>query len=356
MLMRLVRLAALLVALGACSSLGPPNVVRDRFDYVEAIAESWKRQTLLNVVKLRYADAPVFLDVAQILGGYSLESTVSLEVDPFDFDDSLSLGGEGTYTDRPTVTYQLLSGEQFMRSLLKPIPPSAIFFTIQAGWPADLVLRLAVESINGLDNRSGSLARQVAGEPDFYRLIELLVEAQRSGSLGLRIARSGTEPDVEDVVVFFRDRDRTDEPAAEIAEIGNLLKLDPEEREFRIVYGGVRKSSDEIAVLTRSMMQIMIELGTQIQVPDDHVAAGRTRASLLEEQPTDFDLGPLIAIRSGPSRPDRTYAAVQYRDYWYWIDEDDFASKRVFTFFLILFSFADTVEAGQLPILTVPSG
>src|SRR5262249_28446294 len=52
--------------LTGCFTIGPRTVARDRFDYSTAISESWKRQTLLNLIKIRYADAPVFLDVTSI--------------------------------------------------------------------------------------------------------------------------------------------------------------------------------------------------------------------------------------------------------------------------------------------------
>jgi hypothetical protein len=64
--------------LNAYTAVGPPTVARDRFDYVNAMSESWKRQILLNLVKIRYMDAPVFLDVASVINQYSLEGEIAL--------------------------------------------------------------------------------------------------------------------------------------------------------------------------------------------------------------------------------------------------------------------------------------
>src|SRR6188472_386662 len=92
-----------------CAHLGPTTVAADRFDYSTAIADSWKQQTLLNIVKLRYMDLPVFVDVASIVAGYSLQTGVTVggvvSSEHAVQGNYGSIGGQGIYTDRPTITY-----------------------------------------------------------------------------------------------------------------------------------------------------------------------------------------------------------------------------------------------------------
>ena len=140
-LMKLVGAVALL-SLAGCASVPAGRVAVDRLDYGQVIADSWKRQTLLNVVRMRYADTPVFLDVASIINSYSLAGKVSgsAQLPEGAVPNVLQFGGEGSWSNTPTVTYQPLMGDRFTRSMLQPVPPVAVFQLIQSGWPVDLVL------------------------------------------------------------------------------------------------------------------------------------------------------------------------------------------------------------------------
>jgi hypothetical protein len=165
--------AALTLALAACASIGPRNVAVDRFDYSTAIADSWKEQTLLNIVKIRYNDLPVFVDVTSIVAGYSLQTGVTVN-GVFSSERVVqgnygSVGGQAIYTDRPTITYVPMTGDKFLHGLITPIDPRRIFFMLQAGYPADFILGLSVESLNGVRNRwaAGGVVRQA--DPDFVR-------------------------------------------------------------------------------------------------------------------------------------------------------------------------------------------
>jgi hypothetical protein len=328
-------------------------VDRDRFDYINAIASSWKQQTLLNIVKMRYADTPVFLDVGQIISGYQLEGTVGVSGtlnSASVIGDILNLGTAGRYTDRPTITYTPLTGAHFLQVMMTPIPPPALFMLIEAGWPVDLLLQIGAQSINGISNRKGE-ARGHAADPDFAALLAALQRLQASGALGLRVEVS-KETKQEGTILVISRKALPPEVEADKQRVRELLGLRSDLQEFKIVYGAVSGKDDVIAMQTRSGFQILNQLGSHVEVPPEHIAERRTYPPI-PAPGGDQALPPLIRIHAEKSRPADAFAAVKYRDYWYWIDDRDFRSKGIFTFLMIIMTLAEKDEKVQAPVVTI---
>jgi hypothetical protein len=332
-----------------CGGIGPKTVARDRFDYVNAVSESWERQMLLNLVRLRYMHAPVFLDIASIINTYELatELEASAGWDQLLRGDSQSVGARGRYTDRPTITYTPLIGEKFTASLMTPLPVTGVLSLLQGGYPVDFVFRLCVHTINGIENRFGGQLLRAAPDTRFNSLIESLGKIQRSKGLGARVKRKGKQ---EATVLFFR-RKPSGEVLTEMRNVRQLLGLRMDSWGFRVVYGSIAADDEEIAIQTRSMLQIMAELASNIEVPEEDVTEGRVYATPAEAP--GFE--PLIRVESGDSLPDDAYVGVKYRKQWFWIDDRDIPSKRVFAFSMLLFSLTETGPRGGAPIVTVPT-
>ena len=350
-------LLLLLLSLAGCTGIGPKSVTRDRFDYNTAISDSWKEQTLLNIVKIRYADMPLFVEVASIVSGYTLEGSLSVNGTLSSSDaiqrDTLSLGSNGKFTDRPTITYVPITGSQFNRSFMNPIPPGAILFLMQSGWSAELIFPLTVDSVNGLRSQMLAGANQRVGDPEYYRVIELMRQIQLSGAIGMRIKKA---EHAQDATVLIVQKEGLDpEVHAARQELAGLLGLNPDAREINVNYGLIPGADNEMAMLTRSMLQIMIQLATKIDVPPEHVAEGRTVPSLATTGSV-AENRKLMKVHHGKERPADAFTAVKYRDYWYWVDDGDFRSKRTFAFLMILFSLTETGGKEGLPLVTIPSG
>lgn len=347
-----------ILLLAGCSRIGPGTVTRDRFDYNTAVSDSWKEQTLLNIVKLRYADMPLFMDVASIVSGYTLESSVNIGgslVEGSSNPGNLSLGTAGKYTDRPTITYAPITGAQFNKTFMAPLPPSAVLFMIQAGWPANIVLEISVEAINGLRaQKSGGIGQRV-GDPRYYRMIELFTTIQQSGGFSVRVLSEKDEK--ETLFMVLRQSNVAPEIIAAGDELAGLLGMHRRAEEYKVAFGETAKNDKELAMLTRSLLSIMAELSGQIDVPAHHISEGRTVPSLAESGNIEQEVARrLISIRHSKDKPEDAFIAVKYKDYWFWIDDRDYKSKRTFAYLMILFSLTETGGKEGLPLVTIPAG
>ena len=346
---------ALLAA--GCKSIGPATIPRDRHEYSSSISESWKRQTLLNIVKLRYLEPPIFVDVGQIVAGYSLETGLSagasLPANGALGGNTATLGGSAKFTDRPTITYTPLTGNKFVKALMTPLPPESVFFTIESGLPADAILFATVARLNGLKNQEASVGGVEKAEPRFLRALELLRNLQLSGSVAMRIQQD--EQKRQTSLVTIRSKDTSEQTLAEGRELRELLGLSAEATEFKLVFGAMAAGDRELAMQTRSIMRILTTLSSQVEVPPEHIAEGRAGPGFNEMDGDDTKPVRLARIHSSKNQPADAYVAVPFRDHWFWIDDRDLKSKRTFAFMMLLFSLSDSGEKEALPLITIPA-
>ena len=266
-----------LLTLSSCSGIGP-RIARDgQTGYAQALSDAAKRQVLLNIIRLRYADVPTFLAVNQVVASYSVQGTLNLGTDIVDtggwsLSDDVNIGVGATVTDNPVVTYAPVTGGDLAELLLAPLPASDIFGLLLAGVPPDLALGLGVSSLNGLRNVQIGPLGTVSGDDSFAEALQLLVRLAQRGDVRPRIDRVGTGR----AVVLSLEPGRGEATSADQHRLMELLGVDPAARQLRVLSGLGRSGSDTLTVGTRSLIEVMGQLAADVDVPADDIEAGRT--------------------------------------------------------------------------------
>src|SRR3954469_19960499 len=173
------RLLVIFTAWAGVSGCVGPNAVRyTRMRYNEVVRDTNDQQLLINIVRLRYADSPVFIDLPNItsqfevagrgnyLGGYGNQTP-----------GRASLGyGELSLRDTPTLSYHPREGREIAKALLTPLS-SDLFIVVNAGADIEQLLLLTINDINDVPNAHAAttLAPKVPGDNEqFRRGIQLL--------------------------------------------------------------------------------------------------------------------------------------------------------------------------------------
>jgi hypothetical protein len=209
-----------------------------------------------------------------------------------------------------------------------------------------------VAVMNGLKNQETTIAGVAPPDPKFMRALELLRKIQVTGAVGLRVRQDSEKQ--QTTLLTFRSKDLTEQTLADIKELRELLRLDPDATEFKVAFGATASNDKEVALQTRSMMHIMATMAAQVDVPEQDVLQGRTPPGYNASGP-DAEQLRLLHIRSSKSKPEDAYAAVNYRNRWFWVGDCDLKSKRAFAYMMMLFSLAETGEKESLPVITIPA-
>ena len=381
-------------------AVGPGSLHRDHPRYTQALRNIQDEHRLMNLVRLRYMETPVFLQVT------SINTTYNVGVDT-----SLSAGGTsgagatggagvgGSYGETPTFTYSLPASAEFFGRMVAPLSAEQLGPLAMSG--AGGFFRLGLRRINRLENVS-SFTGWTAEKPDSYAEFEEalnLIEAlERAGLIDFTYNMTTTQisspfdelgehssiPEAfHSGLILVKDEDdqwvarsvkmvpflrfagsSASDPRA--LRLRELLSLDRERYSFpivdvdfssternRIVNDQPAAAFDpeatfrEIVIVNRSMYEILGIASRSVQVPDQHLQAGLAT-------PDEDVLGDLLSIRSSESKPKNPAIAVQHKGTWFYVAANDLNSKATFLRLNALFEVTAGRVAGTDPILTIP--
>jgi hypothetical protein len=381
--------------------------------YNEAVKEVAEEQLLLNLVRLRYNDDPMRLDVASIAAQYELDAAA--EARPFFAAPNPAGTVFETFSrilpdvstsaaNRPTISLTPLDDPDTIRGIFTPSTLDGIIFLAETSYPISTVFRLFVEYVNGVPNAVAASGppRAIAPEfREFLRITEILQQLQDSNELRflreekitdvsghlpqssvtatslVEAAKNGYEyrPQADGSRALIK-RDRrlmlhlrpTAVGRPEAQELCGLLHLQPGKSAYEITVAnrddpfsssGAGQVAQSINVFPRSIAQTSYYLSRGIEVPPEHLACGVVKPTL---DPTGelFDWQQLTAglftVHSVKQhrRPACASVAVKYRGYWYYIDDRDSDSKITFSLVLAMtrVNLLGTKKGG--PMLTLP--
>ncbi len=147
------------------------------------------------------------------------------------------------------------------------------------------------------------------------------------------------------------------EDAAEIAEIKNLLGLDPRLQNYRLS-GDMHYDGGTIAIRTRSLMGIFFLLSHNVDTPAEHKAVGLVTVTR-DHRGGEFDWGQtvggkLLHIRQSEDSPELAFLTIPYRGRWFYIADNDLESKSTFMLLTQLFRLQAGAAKSVAPALTIP--
>ena len=341
--------------LGACAQMGPEVLKSGRAQYNVAVQQTEAEQLLLNIVRNRYNDPILFLDITSITSGFSRSVNAGL-LGSFTSGSNTgvaNLGGD--IRENPNIFYVPNTGEKFVRQMLTPIDLRTIALLLQAGWSIERLMLLLGESANQLYNRpAGTQGDQPYNQ--FLSVADSLRDLQRNRQLVTGLEPGVTEDDL--ALVLMVTPDAVDSQAYRV--VCDTLAVACDGEPLRLRQGfGAPTDDNTLALATRSLSSTLFHLSRHVDAPAQDIEAGFASPS------GDFDdessgatvaLRELFHVRSSADEPENASVRVFYRDTWFYISDADQDSKTTFALLSLLITLKSGDTSGIMPLITIPSG
>jgi len=407
---------AIITMLSGCT-LGPKLYKTSFTQYNEAVRQTLDEQMLSNLVRMRYLESPMFLQVSSLNASFSVGANADLSgTFPSGGSNSVGAGLGGSYTESPTISFSMPESREYYGRLLAPLSAKQVTSLVLAGFDSELVFRTSVRGINGLRNLSADFegpSKEPLEHARFIEVLELINKLRSEGIVDLELGgkeTSWSSPVTVDAtsaisqvlllgaasyamsndaeIVGYPDGQwqthryeknmalrfspaAKDSPDAQ--RLKKLLGLDADRNNFPIVEAemvnaekarGILGQSPgaldpsvvwaEIGLRGRSMLEIMQVASKEVRVPGQDVELGIAAANRSPGMQSSNGATDWLVIKSSDSKPSNSSLSIEYRGHWFYIDDTDLQSRETFAMLTALFAVVGGTVPGAHPVLTMP--
>ena len=350
----LFTLSMVIFVLSGCALIGPRVLSHGRAHYNEAINRTTDQQMLMSIVKGRYGESFSILAVSGVASNVRIGTQASVDVGYGPIENYagnlVPFRGGLAYEENPTITYAPVGGEKYVRQVLTPIPLDFLVLNMRTGGTVGSTLSVYIDRINDIRNPVFFDSPLSKPDPRFLRLVELIKELTSAGVMHwVADPRKEVEFDIliTNYAPAFSDK---------VREYLNLLGIptlaDTSKDIILPVYFAVKgRELESIAISTRSTSDLIQILRAAIEVPDEHKNAGVTI-----DYPAVGLTGKNLRIHSSKNKPARASVIINYRGYWFYIDDTDLHTKKFFRTLRSVWSvvIVAATDASAAPVLTLP--
>ena len=405
----------LVMSLLAGCTIGPAVYESSFTQYNDAVRKTMDEQMLANLVRMRYYESPMFLQVASLNTTFSVGASAGASATAASGgNDSFGANVGGSYSESPTISFSMPESEKYYGRLLAPLSAAQVTSLVLAGFDSELVFRTAVRGMNGLQNLNAEFepSFQVPeAHENFREALTLIKKLRAERMVDLELGGKETAwsspvklratSDLSQVLLLgaasyamSNDAEIVGYPdgtwqthryekhmalrfapaskkSLDAQRLKELLALKPDHYNFSIVEAelvnaekarGVLGQSPgaldpnviwvEIGLRGRSMLEIMQVASKEVQVPEDDIKLSAAGA----DQKSSTDAADWLVIKTSESAPSNNSLKIQYRGHWFYIDDADLTSRRTFAMLSALFAVVGGTVPGAHPVLTLPVG
>lgn len=344
------------ILLTACGTFGSGYLPKNHQAFNNAAVRTMSEQMLLNLVRLRYDDAPYFLQLDNITSQLSRDVSTDLSYDGTQGAAGIaasitrSFNPSLTISEAPTFSFTPLQGKNFTTRILKPFNIDDIYIYLESGWSIARVFRIMIQRMGPIlnaDNASRATSSHLPSYKTFRKLTYHLEQLHDKGLVRYQLVEFNKVRYIE-----FKFKKGIPKDIAKTLGVSIYAKaflLGPKQKHKEIKYPIVDFEA-------RSFISSLYYLSKGTHIPPEHMKNKVVR-NTFDEKHRLFDWTDVtkyvIQIQSSKTGPCDATTSVFYRGYWFYIADTDHNAKQTMTLLLQFYALLGSSNTRNIPQYTI---